>query len=59
MLYYLANLINLNINYAVPNNVEAYGIYAEGTSNNPIRNLRMFNSSINFEGHNRLPVRTS
>ena len=47
-----ANLINLNINYAVPNNVEAYGIYAEGTSNNPIRNLRMFNSSINFEGHN-------
>ncbi len=47
-----ANLINLNINYAVPNNVEAYGIYAEGTSNNPIRNLRMFNSVINFEGHN-------
>ena len=47
-----ANLINLNINYAVPNNVEAYGIYAEGTSNNPIRNLRMFNSIINFEGHN-------
>ena len=47
-----ANLINLNINYVVPNNVGAYGIYAEGTSNNPIRNLRMFNCVINFEGHN-------
>ena len=47
-----ANLINLNVNYAVPANVGAYGIYAEGTSNNPIRNLRMFNSIINFEGHN-------
>ena len=35
-----ANLINLNVNYAVPANVGAYGIYAEGTSNNPIRNLR-------------------
>lgn len=47
-----ANLINLNINYAVPTNVEAYGIFAEGSSNKPIRNLRIFNSTINFEGHN-------
>lgn len=46
------SLINLNINYAVPTNVEAYGIFAEGSSNKPIRNLRIFNSSINFEGHN-------
>ncbi|WP_406534742.1 right-handed parallel beta-helix repeat-containing protein [Methanobrevibacter sp.] len=47
-----ANLINLNINYAVPTNVEAYGVYAEGSSNNPIRNFRLLNSTINFEGHN-------
>ncbi|MBR3140490.1 MAG: right-handed parallel beta-helix repeat-containing protein [Methanobrevibacter sp.] len=47
-----ANLINLNINYAVPENVEAYAIYAEGASNRPIRNLRMLNSSVKFEGHN-------
>ena len=46
------NLINLNINYAVPTNVEAYDIFAEGSSNKPIRNLRIFNSTINFEGHN-------
>ena len=47
-----ASLINLNINYAVPSNVEAYGIYAEGTSNRPIRNLRLLNSIIDFQGHN-------
>ena len=47
-----ANLINLDINYVVPTNVEAYGILAEGTSNKPIRNLRLINSKVNFEGHN-------
>ncbi|WP_067041616.1 hypothetical protein [Methanobrevibacter sp. YE315] len=47
-----ANLVNLDINYVVPTNVEAYGILAEGTSNKPIRNLRLVNSRINFEGHN-------
>ncbi len=47
-----ANLINLDINYIVPTNVEAYGILAEGTSNKPIRNLRLINSKVNFEGHN-------
>lgn len=46
------NLVNLDINYVVPTNVEAYGILAEGTSNKPIRNLRLVNSRINFEGHN-------
>lgn len=47
-----ANLINLDINYIVPTNVEAYGILAEGTSNKPIRNLRLINSKVDFEGHN-------
>ena len=47
-----ANLINLDINYVVPTNVEAYGILAEGTSNKPIRNLRLINSKVDFEGHN-------
>lgn len=46
------NLINLNINYVVPNNVEAYGVFGVGNSRNPIRNLRIVNSTINFEGHN-------
>ena len=46
------NLINLNINYVVPTNVEAYGIYGVANSREPLRNLRIFNSTINFEGHN-------
>ncbi len=46
------NLINVNINYIVPQNVEAYGIYAEGRQGNPLRNLKIKNSYINFEGHN-------
>lgn len=47
-----ANLINLNINYVVPTNVEAFGILAEGTSKKPLKNLRIINSTVNFEGHN-------
>ena len=46
------NLVNLNINYVVPNNVEAYGIFGVANSRNPIKNLRIANSTINFEGHN-------
>ena len=46
------NLINVNINYVVPQNVEAYGIYAMGINKNPLRNLRIKNSYVNFEGHN-------
>lgn len=46
------NLINLSINYVVPKNVEAYGIYAIGYPDNPLRNLKILNSYINFEGHN-------
>lgn len=47
-----ADLINVNINYVVPRNVEAYGIYAIGEKKNPLRNLRIRNSYVNFEGHN-------
>ena len=46
------NLINLNINYVVPTNVEAYGIYGVANRENPLRNLNILNSTINFEGHN-------
>lgn len=47
-----ANLINVNINYVVPQNVEAYGIYAMSGPEDPLRNLKIKNSYINFEGHN-------
>ena len=43
---------NLNMNYIVPSNVEAYCIYAVGNPRNPSRNLKIINSNINFEGHN-------
>ena len=46
------SLINVSINYVVPQNVEAYGIYAMGLSNNPLKNLKIIKSYINFEGHN-------
>lgn len=46
------NLINVTINYVVPQNVEAYGIYALGYEDNPLKNLKIINSYINFEGHN-------
>ena len=46
------DLINLHINYIVPKNVEAYGIYAMGDRYNPLRNLKIKNSHVNFEGHN-------
>jgi hypothetical protein len=42
----------VNINYIVPKNVEAYGIYAVGYEDNPLKNLKIINSYINFEGHN-------
>ncbi len=43
---------NVNIDYIVPKNVEAYGIYAIGYENDPLKNLKIINSYINFEGHN-------
>lgn len=47
-----AILENLDINYIVPLNVQAYGIFAEGSEYDPIRNLRIRNCNVNFEGHN-------
>jgi len=43
---------NLNINYIVPTNTEAYAIYAVGNPRNPSKNLKILNSNIYFEGHN-------
>ncbi|WP_295115236.1 hypothetical protein [uncultured Methanobrevibacter sp.] len=45
------NLVNLSINYIVPNDVEAYAILAD-VSKNPTDNLKIINSTIYFEGHN-------
>ncbi|MBE6500360.1 MAG: right-handed parallel beta-helix repeat-containing protein [Methanobrevibacter thaueri] len=45
-------LSNLNINYIVPTNTEAYAIYAVGNSKKPSKNLKIINSNIYFEGHN-------
>ena len=46
------SLINLNVNYIVPQDTEAYGIYARGSNLRPIRNLKVSACNINFEGHN-------
>lgn len=45
-------LSNLNINYVVPTNTEAYAVYATGNPRNPSKNLKILNSNIYFEGHN-------
>ena len=45
------NLDNLDINYIVPLNTEAYAICGVGDKPTS-RNLRLTNSRINFEGHN-------
>ena len=47
-----AVLNNLDINYIVPLNVQAYGIFADGNEYNAVRNLKIRNCRINFEGHN-------
>ena len=49
---YDVSLIGLNINYVVPNDVEAYAIYADGYTRYSSENLRIINSTIYFEGHN-------
>lgn len=46
------NLVNLSINYIVPNDVEAYAIFADGYNSNPADCLKIINSTIYFEGHN-------
>ena len=45
------NFNNLDINYIVPLNVEAYGFYGVGSKGSS-KNLKITNSKINFEGHN-------
>ena len=47
-----AILNNLDINYIVPLNVQAYGIFAEGSIYDSIRNLKIRNCKVYFEGHN-------
>lgn len=46
------NLYNLNIDYAVPDNQEAYGIYSFPAYNKFIRNLKIVNCTINFRANN-------
>ena len=46
------DLVNLNINYIVPKDVEAYAVYADGDGYDAMHHLRIINSSIYFEGHN-------
>ena len=47
-----ASLVNLNIDYVVPTNVQAYAVYVYGDSYNPLKRFRMTGCTINFEGHN-------
>ena len=42
----------MSINYIVPNDVEAYAIFADGYNSNPADCLKIINSTIYFEGHN-------
>ena len=54
-IYILGNdisLVNVTMNYIVPTDREAYGIYVDGSEYEPVNNLRIINSSIYFEGHN-------
>lgn len=46
------SLIGLNISYVVPNDVEAYGIFADGYTRYSSECLKIINSTIYFEGHN-------
>ncbi len=46
------DLINLNIIYTSPYDVDAYVIYAEGNPRYPFENLRIINSSFYFEARN-------
>ena len=46
------SLVNLNISYTVPNDVEAYVIYADGYNGDVADCLKIINSTIYFEGHN-------
>ena len=45
-------LDNVNINYVTPDNIQAYAILASGSSQNPLKHVKITNSKITFEGHN-------
>lgn len=47
-----ANIYNTNINYITPIDVNAYGIYSEGTKFRSNNNLKIINTTITFEGNN-------
>ena len=49
---YDVTLSDLNINYVVPSDVEAYAIYSNGYTGYSSDSLKIINSNINFEGHN-------
>ena len=49
---YDVTLDALDINYVVPNDVEAYAVLADGLNGYSSENLKIINSNINFEGHN-------
>ncbi|WP_296874298.1 right-handed parallel beta-helix repeat-containing protein [uncultured Methanobrevibacter sp.] len=45
-------IYNTVINYIVPRDISAYGIYSEGTNRNLINNLRLINNTVNFIADN-------
>ena len=49
---YDVTLDSLDINYVVPNDVEAYAILSDGLNGYSSENLKIINSNISFEGHN-------
>ena len=49
---YDVTLDSLDINYVVPNDVEAYAILSDGYNGYSSENLKIINSNIYFEGHN-------
>lgn len=49
---YDVTLDSLDINYVVPNDVEAYAVLSDGYNGYSSENLKIINSNIYFEGHN-------
>ena len=49
---YDVTLDSLDINYMVPNDVEAYAVLSDGYNGYSSENLKILNSNIYFEGHN-------
>ena len=44
---------NVNIDFNVPRDTSAYGIYSQGTEYSLINNLKIINTTININGNNR------